>query len=241
MLDVNLFGAFLGGVLSFASPCILPLVPPYLCYIAGLSYEELTDEQRPQSGRVVLAALCFVLGFAAVFIAFGATASVLGQFVSENIDIFSKIAGGMIILFGLHFLGVLQFSFLYRQARLEIGRAGSLIGAFVMGLAFAFGWTPCVGPILAAILFMAGGGDSVGQGVLLLSVYALGIGLPFVLAAAFVSKFIGVSARLRRHLGTVEKVSGAFLVLTGLLFIFSGMDDIGFWILETFPSLGTQG
>lgn len=241
MLEVGILGAFLAGIVSFVSPCVLPLVPPYLCYIAGLSYDQLADEAAPHAGRVVFSALCFVAGFTLVFVAFGATASVIGQTVSENAGILSKLAGVLIFLFGLHFLGILKFSFLYRQARLEVGQSGSHVGAFLMGLAFAFGWTPCVGPILAAILFMAGGGESVGQGIGLLTAYALGIGLPFILAAAFVSKFLSVATVLRRHMGMVEKIAGGFLIATGLLFFFGGMDDIGYWILETFPALGAQG
>ncbi len=242
-MDVSLGGAFLGGLLSFLSPCVLPLVPPYLCYIAGISYEELVQEGGAvPRGRILGAALLFVLGFAIVFVAFGATASIFGQLAAEYAEELSIAAGILIALFGLHFLGVLRIPLLYRQARFEAGGAkAGLIGAFLMGLAFAFGWTPCVGPILAAILFMAGGEESVGEGMRLLAVYAAGIGVPFILAALFTSRFVDLLKRHRRHLATAERAAGGLLVLVGILFMTGGMSDIAFWILEAFPALGRIG
>lgn len=240
MMDVTLFGAFAAGLLSFLSPCVLPLVPPYLCYVSGISYDDLTDDSV-STRRVLPAAIVFVIGFSLVFVAFGATASALGQMVSANLDILTKVAGGLIMVFGLHFLGVFRISMLYREARLTLGHKGGLLGAFVLGLAFAFGWTPCVGPILAAILFVAGAEDSVWHGISLLFAYALGIGVPFILAAAFASKFLSWSSGLKRHARTIERISGVLLVGTGLLFMTGGMNMIGFWLLEAFPSLGNVG
>ncbi len=238
MLDVSLGGAFLAGLLSFVSPCVLPIVPPYLCYLAGVSVDELKgDAATAETGRrVIFAAIAFVIGFTVVFVALGATASVIGQQIARYYDVLSYIAGAIIILMGLHFLGVLRFGLLLREARVHVeSKPAGLVGAFLMGLAFAFGWTPCVGPVLAAILFVAGSSGSAWQGAGLLAVYALGIGLPFVLAAAFASRFLKFAGRFRKHMGTVEKIMGGFLVLTGLLFITGQMSAIAFWLLETFP------
>ncbi|MEO9525858.1 cytochrome c biogenesis protein CcdA [Roseibium sp.] len=238
MLDVSLGGAFLAGLLSFVSPCVLPIVPPYLCYLAGVSVDELKgDAATAETGRrVIFAAIAFVFGFTVVFVALGATASVIGQQIARYYDVLSYIAGAIIILMGLHFLGVLRFGLLLREARVHVeSKPAGLAGAFLMGLAFAFGWTPCVGPVLAAILFVAGSSGSAWQGAGLLAVYGLGIGLPFVLAAAFASRFLKFAGRFRKHMGTVEKIMGGFLVLTGLLFITGQMSAIAFWLLETFP------
>lgn len=243
-LDVSILGAFLGGVLSFASPCVLPLVPPYLTFLAGLSLEELTAE-RPaagQSRRVFIAALAFVLGFTVVFAAMGATASFTGKFLALYARPLSIFAGAIIAIMGLHFMGVFRIGLLFREARLHIEKKPpGILGAFVIGLAFAFGWTPCVGPVLAALLFVAGAEESVRQGVGLLVAYALGIGVPFLAAAAFAGPFMRVMARFRRHLGRVEKAMGALLVLTGILFMSGSINDVGFWLQETFPSLGQRG
>jgi cytochrome c-type biogenesis protein len=242
--DVSFLGAVGAGLLSFVSPCVLPLVPPYLCFIAGVSLDQLIDERRPQaiSWRVFVAALAFVLGFSTVFVALGATASTLGQIVARHFDLLAKIAGVVIILLGLHFLGVLRIPLLYREARFHPeGRPAGLIGAYVVGLAFAFGWTPCVGPVLAAILFAAASEDSVPRGTVLLGGYALGIGTPFLLAALAARPFMAFMRRFRRHLGTVERVMGLALVGTGVLFMTGSMVEIANWILITFPSLGTIG
>jgi len=241
--DVSIGGAFLGGVLSFASPCVLPLVPPYLCYVAGVSLDELTTEREEGTGgRVMIAALAFVAGFATVFVLLGATASVLGRLVAQQLPTLSMIAGVVIIVMGLHFLGLFRIGFLSREARFSVAsKPPGLVGAYVMGLAFAFGWTPCIGPVLAAILLVAGSADTVGAGAGLLAVYALGLGLPFLVAAAFSRAFIGVLKRFRRHFGAVEKAMGALLVVTGILFLTGGMTQMSFWLLEHFPALGTIG
>ncbi|MEP0234256.1 cytochrome c biogenesis protein CcdA [Roseibium sp.] len=244
MLDVSIGAAFLAGLLSFVSPCVLPIVPPYLCYLAGVSVAELKGETATAatSRRIVLSSVAFVLGFSVVFVALGATASVIGQSIARYFDTLSIIAGIIIIIMGLHFLGLFRIALLFREARVQVERKPpGLLGAFVMGLAFAFGWTPCVGPVLAAILFMAGSTGSTGQGGLLLAAYALGIGIPFILAAAFASQFLGWASRFRKHMGTVEKVMGAFLVLTGLLFVTGQMSTIAFWLLEAFPVFSQIG
>lgn len=246
--DVTLLGAAGAGLLSFLSPCVLPLVPPYLCYIGGVSLDELTGEKQPRSagvtGRVLGAAVLFVLGFTTVFVALGASSSFVGQFVIEYLDVLAKIAGGVIIVFGLHFLGVFKFAFLMREARFHIDkRPAGLLGAYIIGLAFAFGWTPCVGPVLAVILMVAGGGggESMLYGASLLGSYSLGIGVPFIAAALAAGPFTRLMRRFGGGVRTVEQIMGALLVLTGILFLTGMMSTMAFWLLETFPSLGQVG
>jgi len=241
-LDVSLWGAVLAGLLSFVSPCILPIVPPYLCFIAGVSFEELAESSDTTSRarrRIILSAIAFALGSATVFVALGASASVVGQTVARHFDTLRYVAGAIILVMGLHFMGVVRIPLLYRQARIETARQpASLAGAYIVGLAFAFGWTPCVGPVLAAILFTAGAQETASQGALLLAAYALGICVPFVLAAVFATPFLGLMRRLRRHMGLVEKTMGVLLVLTGVLFITNAMSVIAYWMLEYVPALG---
>ena len=237
-MEVSYFAALGAGALSFLSPCVLPLVLPYLAFISGVAlHEENIGEQQAQVlRRVVPAALVFVLGFSTVFIAMGATASALSGLIIEHIDVLAPLAGVIIIILGLHFLGAFRILVLFREARFQVAaRPVGLIGVYVVGLAFAFGWTPCVGPVLAAVLMVAGTGDSVGYGASLLGAYALGLGIPFLLAALAVQRFIAFSKRFRRHLGTIEKAMGALLVLTGVLFITGSMQDIAYWLFETFP------
>jgi cytochrome c-type biogenesis protein len=244
-LEVSYAGAALAGLLSFLSPCVLPLVPPYLCFLAGVSIEQLQDRTEAPPGvgrRVLLHALAFVLGFTTVFVALGASASAVGRLVADHLDVLAKVAGVVIVLLGLHFLGVLRIAALYRELRFHsAARPAGLAGAYVIGLAFAFGWTPCVGPVLAAILFVAAAEDSAWQGAGLLGVYALGIGVPFLLAALLARPFLAFMQRFRRHLHRVEQAMGALLVVTGVLFITGSVNAIGFWLLETFPALGRVG
>jgi len=241
-LDVTYWGAIVAGLLSFVSPCILPIVPPYLCFLAGVSFEELSDPatgNRAANRRVVWSAIAFALGFATVFVALGASASLIGQALSRHFDTMRYVAGGVILVLGLHFLGVIRIPILYRDARVSVERQpATLVGAYLVGLAFAFGWTPCVGPVLAAILFTAGAQETAAQGALLLAAYAAGIGIPFVLAAFFVAPFMAWMRRFRRHMGIVEKITGAALVLTGILFLTNAMPTIAYWMLEYMPALG---
>ncbi len=242
--DVTIWGAVFAGLLSFVSPCVLPLVPPYLGYLAGVSLEELTGEgdDRAASQRVFFASLAFVAGFSTVFVILGASASFIGQFITQHIQFLGYVAGGLIIIMGLHFLGVFRLGLLYREARVHVEKkpAGPL-GAYLIGLAFAFGWTPCVGPILAAILFVAGSEDTVAKGAILLSAYALGLGIPFLLAALFARPFLGFMKRFRKHMGLVEKAMGLVLVLTGILFITGQIAVLSYWLLETFPVFTSFG
>ena len=244
--SISLFGALGAGLLSFLSPCVLPLVPPYLCFLAGISLDDLTREDqvpgwRPD-WRVVTLSFAFVLGFATVFIALGASASAIGKTVTAYFDTLAIVAGVIIIILGLHFLGLFRIGLLFREARFQAAsKPAGFFGAYIVGLAFAFGWTPCVGPVLAAILVVAGIEGSATRGALLLGAYALGIGIPFLLASLFSGPFIRLMARLRGHMGVVEKVIGGALVLTGILFLTGGMPRIAGWLLETFPVFGSIG
>ena len=242
MLDVSLPAALLGGLISFLSPCVLPLVPPYLSFLAGTTFDRLqAGDDRSVRRRAVLAALLFVAGFSTVFVLLGATASALGQVVRQYLTVLSTVAGLAIIAMGLHFLGVFRIGLLYREARFQVPRPVGLWGAYLMGLAFAFGWTPCIGPILAAILAVAGSETSVAKGAVLLGVYSAGLGLPFLLAAFAMKPFAAFMKRMRARFALVERTMGALLVLTGVAFLAGWLTDASFWLLETFPALGRLG
>ncbi|MEM1375230.1 MAG: cytochrome c biogenesis protein CcdA [Pseudomonadota bacterium] len=241
MFSISLAGAALAGLISFASPCVLPIVPFYLSYLAGVSLDQA--EAGDARARALVAAVVFALGIITVFVGLGASASVLGQFVREYFDTLRWMAAGLILLMGLHFLGVLRIPLLYREFRLDAGdvRALSLPGAFLMGLAFAFGWTPCVGPVLSAVLFTAANEDTAARGALLLLVYGAGMSAPFVIAAVFVGPFLRWASRFRRHLGTVQAATGAMLVLFAVLVASGSMKVIAEGLLVLFPVFNTFG
>jgi len=242
VFDVSVMGALLAGLLSFLSPCILPIVPFYLSYLAGVSMGQIGAGGLSPTVRLraVLAAICFAAGVITIFVAMGAAASSAGQFLRDWFGVLRWIAAGIIILMGLHFLGVIRIGVLYRQFRADAGQTSNLsfAGAYVIGLAFAFGWTPCVGPVLAAILMTAAGGDSAGQGAWLLFVYGVGMTLPFVLAALFVGPFMRFMARFRRHLGKVEKAMGVLLIVFGVLIATNAVNYIANWMLNFWPQIG---
>jgi cytochrome c-type biogenesis protein len=242
-LDLSLLVALGAGALSFLSPCVLPLVPPYLCFITGASLEELGE--RTSSGtarRAIGPAVLFVLGFSTVFILLGATASSAGQLLRANLPWLAQVAGLFIILMGLHFLGLFKVGVLNRELRYQQdNRPAGLLGAYAVGLAFAFGWTPCIGPVLATILALAASEDSVARGAMLLGVYSAGLGIPFLLSAAAVGSFLGFLAQFRRHLGKVEKAMGVLLVLAGVGFLTGLHQRFAYWLLETFPGFATLG
>ena len=246
MFDVTFIGALVAGLLSFLSPCILPIVPFYLSYLAGVGMNQISAEAEVTGAvrrRTVISALFFALGVITVFMGLGATATIFGQIVREYFDVLRWVAAAIIIAMGLHFLGVIRIGILYRQFRADAGNTSnvSYLGAFVIGLAFAFGWTPCVGPVLAAILFTAAGQETAGQGAWLLFVYGVGMTLPFVVAALFIGPFMRFMARFRRHLGLVEKGMGALLILFGVLIATNSINYIAQWMLETIPWFSAIG
>ena len=241
--DVTIFAALFAGLLSFLSPCVLPLVPPYLVYLAGTSLERFADaEPEPQVRWETVGAAClFVAGFSTVFVALGASASAFGSLIRAYADKLAMVAGIVIIIMGLHFLGVTRLALLYREKRMTVPKPVGLWGAYVMGLAFAFGWTPCIGPILAVILAVAASEATVTKGAGLLAVYSLGLGIPFIAAAFAVEPFAKFLARFRAYLPLVEKTMGALLVLTGIAFLTGFVSEASYWLLETFPVLGRIG
>lgn len=243
-IDIGYTSALLAGAISFLSPCVLPLVPPYLCFMAGVSVEDFRHPDGRASARLALlaAALAFVLGFSTVFVALGAGASTIGALLRAWQQELAIAAGLVIILMGLNFLGIVRIPLLSREARFQAGGKPASIGAaYVMGLAFAFGWTPCIGPVLGPILTLAGGRETVGQGALMLGVYSAGLGIPFLVAALFSDAFMRFLQSFRVHLGRIEKAIGGLLVVAGLLFLTGSMQNMAFWLLETFPALGQLG
>jgi cytochrome c-type biogenesis protein len=246
-VDVGYLSAVGAGAISFLSPCVLPLVPPYLCYMAGVTVDDFRagGEQAAKSGArlaLVLASVAFVLGFTTVFVALGAGASTIGRFLRAWQDTLAIVAGIVIILMGLNFLGLIRIPLLSREARFQAeGKPASAVAAYLMGLAFAFGWTPCIGPVLGPILTLAGGRETVGEGALLLFAYSIGLGIPFLAAAIFSGAFMRFMSKFRMHLGRVEKAIGALLVVAGIFFVTGGMQAASYWLLETFPALGQLG
>ena len=216
--------AFLAGILSFLSPCVLPLVPGYVSLISGATLEDLQSDERHMLGTVMLHSLTFILGFSVVFIALGAVATSIGQLVNEHHKLLARIAGVIVIVFGLHLTGLLKIKALYADKRLHEVKGGSTaLGSFAVGFAFAFGWTPCIGPILATILVFAGAQETVLKGVLLLAVYSLGLAVPFLLTSLGVDRFLGFYTKFRRHLHTVEVVSGVLLIAVGVLIFMNNL------------------
>ena len=232
--------ALLAGVLSFLSPCVLPIVPPYLAYMSGISLNDLN--RGAGAGRAMLPALFFVLGLSTVFLLLGFAASAAGLMFLQYQGWFNTLAGIVVMVFGAHFIGVYRIGFLDREARLDAGdRGGSAFGAYVLGLAFAFGWTPCIGPQLGAILSLAASEASVARGTALLAVYAAGLGIPFLLVAAFLPRLQGLMGWMKRHMEQIERVMGLLLWTIGLLMLTGGFSDFSFWLLETFPALAVLG
>ena len=241
--DVSIPAALLAGLVSFLSPCVLPLVPPYLIYLTGATIERVATEETDRASKraVMISAVMFVLGFSTVFVALGASASLIGGLVRAYSAELSIVAGIVIILMGLHFLGLTRIGLLMREGRLAMAKPVGLWGAYAMGLAFAFGWTPCIGPILAAILSVAAAEATVTKGALLLAVYSAGLGIPFLLAALMVEQFSTVFARMKRHLLHVERAMGVLMVLVGIGFLTGAVSSASIWLLETFPALQNFG
>ena len=233
--------ALVAGLLSFLSPCVLPIVPPYLAYMGGVSVTEL-DETAAARRRVMVAAFMFVLGLSTVFLLLGMAFSTLGRALLQWQGWFVPIAGVVVMIFGAHFIGVFRIGFLDREARVATGdNGGSAFGAYVLGLAFAFGWTPCLGPILGTILGLAASEGDVGRGTLLLAMYALGLGLPFLAVAAFFPRLKRPMAWMKRHMARIERTSGLLLWTVGLMMVTGQFSAFSFWLLERFPALGAIG
>jgi cytochrome c-type biogenesis protein len=246
-IDIGFLSAIGAGAVSFLSPCVLPLVPPYLCYMAGVSVEDFRADgeaavKSGARGALLVTSMAFVLGFSTVFVALGAGASTIGRLLRIWQEPLAFAAGVLIIVMGLNFLGLLRIPFLSREARFQSrGKPASKLAAYVMGLAFAFGWTPCIGPVLGPILTLAGGRETIGEGAALLAAYSLGLGIPFLVAALFSGAFMRFLGRFRVHLGRVEKAIGAMLVVAGVFFLTGGIQTASYWLLETFPALGQLG
>ena len=240
MMEITFLGAFIAGFLSFASPCVLPLIPAYISFLGGASLNQLTQEggiDKTTQKSVFYSAIAFVLGFSTVFISLGATATAISALIAQNSFLLSQIAGTIIVIFGLHYMGIFRISFLNFEKRFHLeNKPASRVGSYVLGLAFAFGWTPCVGPILASVLMVAASGDAVGYGVSLLSVYAAGLGIPFLIAAFAVKPFIKFLSRFRKQMQKIELTIGVLLIITGTAIFTGDLAEVSYWLLDTFPA-----
>jgi len=241
-IEIPYLVALLGGMFSFLSPCVLPLVPAYICFITGNSYQDIRDGDKIAKWAMLWPAIAFVLGFSTVFIALGAGASSVQGVLLEYKAVFSQISGAMIIILGIHFTGLVKLPFLYREARFQTGdEQRGLIGAYVIGLAFAFGWTPCIGPILATILTLAATQAHFSEGVALLGVYSMGLGIPFIIASVGINHFIRVSGRIKKHLRIIELTIGFLLIVTGVAIFTGSLQNLGFYLIEAMPWLAQIG
>jgi cytochrome c-type biogenesis protein len=247
--NVSGLAAFIAGLLSFVSPCVLPLIPGYVSFVSGVTLDEMTGASATSGPavavlapaatrrRVLLTALAFVLGFSFVFVSLGATATALGQFLLEELRVLGKIAGVLIVIFGLHTMGVLRIGWLYSERRVQVNaKPAGLVGAFLVGISFAFGWTPCIGPILAGILAVASTQETVGQGIQLLAIYSAGLGLPFLATALAMNQFFAAFARIRRYYHAIEIVSGVLLVAIGVLIFTDRFTIIARWLEPYLPT-----
>jgi cytochrome c-type biogenesis protein len=239
--EVSLLAAFLAGVLSFISPCVLPLIPGYLSFVSGVTLEEMRGTAAiattGRKRRTVLMSLAFVLGFSIVFVSLGASATALGTLLMDHLALLGKIAGVIIILFGLHMMGVLRIGWLYNEKRVQTNKKpAGFFGAVLVGIAFAFGWTPCIGPILSAILFVAAAQETVGEGIQLLAVYSAGLGVPFIATSLAIDQFLAASARIRKHYHAIEVVSGALMIIVGILIFTNKFTIIAQYLTPYLPT-----
>ena len=231
--------AFLAGLFSFLSPCVLPLIPGYISYISGTSLEKLIEKRN---NLVVIKTIFFTLGFSLVFIALGSTASFVGKFFLTNSDLFRIIAGVIIIFFSLQLIGIINFKFMNKDVRIFTNKySNNLAFPLLVGAAFGFGWTPCIGPILGSILTLAAIEENISKGILLLSFYSLGLAIPFIISGVLIDKFLFFSKSFRKYTLTITKVGGTILLLTGIAILTGQLQVLGFFILEYFPSLGNIG
>ena len=231
--------AFLAGLISFLSPCVLPLIPGYICYISGTSFDKLVEKKK---NLIVIKTVVFTLGFSFVFIALGSTATFVGIFFLSNSEIFRIIAGIIIIFFSLQLIGIINFNFMNKDIRIITDQySNNLAFPLFVGAAFGFGWTPCIGPILGSILALAAIEENINKSILLLSFYSLGLAIPFIISGILIDKFLFFSKGFRKYISTITKVGGVILLLTGIAILTGKLQVLGFFILEYFPSLGDIG
>ena len=242
MESVSLLAAFGAGFLSFVSPCVLPVVPGYLSFVSGASVDEMGSGTSGRRWAIMADIIAFVLGFSVVFVILGASATALGGFLLSKLSLLGKIAGVLVILLGLHMIGVFRLGFLYREKRIQAeNKRLGVLGSFLIGMAFAFGWSPCIGPILGGILAYASTQETVGQGMLLLGVYSLGLGLPFIIAGLSIDAFFRVTKRFKRHFRAIEVTSGALLIVIGVLIFTNQLTVISGWMVRQFPWMSEIG
>ena len=229
--------AFGAGLISFLSPCVLPLIPGYISYISGSSLNELIEKQKVNLIPIIF----FTLGFSIVFIIFGAAATFIGQFLLKNSNILRILAGSVIILFSLHIIGIINLKFLNYEKRIYTNTNKNLFSSIIIGMAFGFGWTPCIGPILGSILALASTEQTILKGMLLLSFYSLGLAIPFILSGYLIQKFIAVSKNIKNKMNLISKIGGTLLLITGILIITNQLQALGFYLIEYFPMLQKLG
>ena len=238
-MDTTLSIAFLAGLISFLSPCVLPLIPGYISYISGTSFNKINEKKR---NLIVIKTIFFTLGFSFIFIALGSTASLIGKFFLSNSNIFRIIAGFIIILFSLQLIGIINFNFMNKDIRIFTNQySNNLAFPFLVGMAFGFGWTPCIGPILGSIITLAALEENIGKGTLLLSFYSLGLAIPFIISGILIDKFLFFSNNFKKYILAISKVGGVILLLTGIAILTGQLQVLGFFILEYFPSFGNIG
>lgn len=236
--NVNILTAFLFGIISFASPCVLPIVPGYLSFISGYSFDEMLNSSREQLfKKVTLNSILFIVGFSLIFVALGASATALGKFLIEKIDLFAKVAGIIIVLFGLHMTGIFRIKFLNYEKKFHTDKKIGPLGSFVAGLAFAFGWTPCIGPVLAAILTIAAQQNTIAQGIVLLSVYSLGLGIPFLITSLSINAFLAFFKKFSKYIRWVEVTGGVLLIIVGILTATNNLTVLSSYFARWFPFL----
>jgi cytochrome c-type biogenesis protein len=242
--NVNVLTAFAFGLLSFISPCVLPIVPGYISFISGVSIDAMKNdaEKKTVRNQILLRTLMFILGFSIVFISLGASATVVGKFLLKELNIISKIAGVVIVVFGLNMVGVFKIGFLNYEKRFHTeAKPLSIFGALLVGLAFAFGWTPCIGPILAAILAIASQQETVGQGIVLLTSYSLGLGIPFLITGMSITVFYNFFNKLKKYMHTVEIIGGVLLIIVGVLIFTNSLTILSGYLSKWFPFLNEIG
>ena len=238
-MNTTLSIAFLAGLVSFLSPCVLPLIPGYISYISGTSFDKLALEKK---NLIFIKTIFFTLGFSFVFISFGLTASFIGKFFLTNSNIFRIVAGLVIILFSLHLIGIINFQFMNKDMRFFTGQQKKYLAfPLLVGVAFGFGWTPCIGPILGAILTLAAIEENINKSILLLSFYSLGLAIPFIISGVLIEKFLFFSKNFRKYVPIVTRIGGTVLLLTGIAILTGQLQVLGFFILKYFPSLSNLG